>query len=291
MNLELLKRFYAIAEEGGLIKASRKLHVVPSALTRSISDFEYQLKTTLFERTPRGMKLTPQGERLYVFAKQIFEQTDSFERVFHEKEDEVEGEIRILVTPYVGVNWLIPHMTDFIEQHPKVTYQILLDNGMIRDLGDADVGICPFISRHDDYIQEFLFSLYTKLFASPKYLEKFGIPQKPEDLDHHRLITYTEEQYIAPYGNWGLSIGRSDNSPPRKPYIQVDTLEGIVKCALQGMGIIEAADLTCILESGLKEVLPEVVGPQLPYYFIYHKSRKNSKKINILLRYLAKKGK
>lgn len=59
MDLELLKRFYMIAEEGGLIKASRKLHVVPSALTGSISDFEYQLKTNLFIRTPKGMKLTP----------------------------------------------------------------------------------------------------------------------------------------------------------------------------------------------------------------------------------------
>lgn len=91
-------------------------------------------------------------------------------------------------------------MEGFLEKHPKVTYQFLFNNGMIRDLGDADVGIYPFIPKQDDYIQEFLFSLTTRLFASQKYLKKFEVPQKPEDLDYHHLIVYKEE-YYAPYGD------------------------------------------------------------------------------------------
>lgn len=110
-------------------------------------------------------------------------------------------------------------------------------------------------------------------------------------MDQHRLIAYTEEFYTAPYGKWSLSIGRSDNSPPRKPYIQVDTLDGMVQCALQGMGIIKAPDLTCILKSGLKEVLHDLLKPQVSYYFIYPESRKVSKKINLLFKHLARKGK
>lgn len=43
----------------------------------------------------------------------------------------------------------------------------------------------------------------------------------------------------------------------------------MVQCALQGMGIIEVPDLTCILKSGLKEVMPDFIKPQLPYYFIF----------------------
>lgn len=191
----------------------------------------------------------------------------------------------------MGTNWLIPHMEGFLEKHPKVTYQFLFNNGMIRDLGDADVGICPFIPNQDDYIQEFLFSLSTRLFATQKYLKKFGVPRKPEDLDYHRLIVYKEEYYTFPIGNWSLSIGRKENSPPRKSFIQVDTLDAMVRCALQGMGITEAPDLTCILESGLKEVMPDLIGPQIPYYFISHERRKISKKNDLLFRHLARKGK
>lgn len=259
MNLELLKRFYAVADEGGLIKASRKLHVVPSALTRSISDFEYQLKTTLFERDPKGMKLTPQGERLYVFAKRMLEETENFERVFHEKEGEIEGEIRILTTPYVGANWLIPHMREFVSKHPKVTLNFIFNNGEINNLGEADIGVCPFISQQVGLIHELLFPLYNRLFASPEYLEEFGNPKKLEDLDYHRLIAYKED-HRSPYGNWILNVGRSTSMPPRKSFIQADTLDGMIKCALQGMGIVEAPDLTCILKSGLQEIMPDLIG-------------------------------
>lgn len=289
MDLELLKRFHLVAKEGGLIKAAGKLNIVPSALSRSIEDFEYQLKTILFNRTPQGMRLTPQGERLYVFSTQILAQTDSFEKVFYEKEDEISGEIRILITPYVGAQWLTPHIKGFLRQYPKVTLKIIFNNEEIRNLGEADVGICPFIPEQG-LIHEFFFSLDTRLFASPEYLEEFGIPRKPEDLDDHRLIAYKED-YYAPYGNWILNVGRSAGMLPRKSYIQADTVDGMIQLALQGVGIVEAPDLTSVYKSGLKEVMPELMGPQVPYYFIYPESRKNSKKINSLFRYLETKGK
>lgn len=292
MDLELLKRFYLTAQEGSIGKGAEKINIAQSALTRSIHLFEHQLKTKLFERVPsKGVQLTPQGERLFLFAKQILEETDSFERVFHEKEDEVEGEIRILTTPYVGVHWLIPHMTDFLKKYPKVTLKIVLNNDEeIQNLGDTDLGICFSISQQVGVIQELLFPLAVRLFASPAYLEEFGTPEKPEDLDHHRLIVYKED-YYAPHGNWILNIGRRAGAAPRKSYIQADNLEGMVQCALQGMGIIEAPNLSSITRAGLIEIMPEIMGPQVPYYFIFPENRKTSKKINLLFDYLIKKGK
>jgi DNA-binding transcriptional LysR family regulator len=291
MDLELLKRFYIVAQEGTLAKASERIHVVPSALTKSISDFEYQMKTQLFNRLPKGMKLTPQGERLFAFAAQFLSQAESFERVFNEKEDEIEGEIRILTTPYVGTHWLIPHMKEFLKKHPKVTLQILLNNEEIRYLGGADIGICPFISQQENLTQELLFPLTICLFASSAYLKEMGMPQKPEDLDRHHLIAYKENFYTLLQKNWILYVGRSTDLPPRKPYIQVDTLDVMVQSALHGMGIIEAPDFSSILNSGLVQIMPDVIGPQVPYYFTFSENRKKSKKITRLLSYLATKGK
>jgi len=54
------------------------------------------------------MRLTSQGERLYVFARQILELTDSFEKAFHEKENEVSGDLKIITTPFYGSEWLAP---------------------------------------------------------------------------------------------------------------------------------------------------------------------------------------
>jgi len=291
MDLELLKRFYLTAQEGAIGRAADKLNVAQSALTRSIHLFEYQMKVKLFERIPtKGVQLTSQGERVYLFAKRILEETDHFERVFHEKEDEIEGEIRILTTPYVGVHWLIPHMKEFLKAHPKLRVEFIFNNDEIYNLGDADIGICPLISQQVDLVQEPLFPLSVRLFAHSSYLEEFGTPKKPKDLDHHRLIVYKEE-YYGPYGNWTLNVGHKVGTAPRKPYIHVENLEGMVQCALQGMGIIEAPDLSCITELGLIEILPEVMGPQVPYYFIFPEDRKKSKKIKALFDYIIQKGK
>lgn len=289
MDLSKLRLFYAIAQEANVTKAAEKLSVTQSALSKSLTDFEQRINTKLFDRYSKGMRLTPQGERLYGHAKKIFEEQEAFEKIFYETEDEIEGELRILTTPYVGTDWLVPHLKGFLKKHPQLTVKIILSDEEIRGLNDADVAICGFIPHQPPLIQEPMFTLAIRLFASPEYLKEFGTPQTPEDLDHHRII-YNEDNYM-PYGNWILNVGHSISVSPRKPYIQIYSLHGLINSALQGLGIIEAPNLTSIMNSGLKEILPDVAGPQVPYYFIFSNNRKNSKKINALFKYLGKKSK
>ncbi|WP_111895373.1 LysR family transcriptional regulator [Acinetobacter sp. MB5] len=63
-----LKYFHAVAKTGSLSAASEELHVAVSAISRQISQLEDQLQLTLFERKPRGMSLTDQGEVLYTYS-------------------------------------------------------------------------------------------------------------------------------------------------------------------------------------------------------------------------------
>ena len=291
MDLELLKRFYIVAEEGTIGRAAQRIHVVPSALTRSISDFENQLQTKLFDRVPKGMRLTPQGERLHAFARQILEQTDSFEKAFHEKEEEISGELKIVTTPFTGTDWLVPSLKNFLEKNPDIKIRILLRSENIDPL-EGDVTICSFIPHQPHLIQKPLLSGTIRLFASQDYLKKFGIPQKPEDLDNHRLITYKGNYYTA-YGstNWILNLGLKNEQPSRQSYFEIDSLHGMLNSALQGYGIVELPDLLVPPDIGLKEVMPEVTGPFIELYYIFPDNRKNSKKINKLYKHLVKKGK
>lgn len=289
MDLELLKRFYIVAEEGTIGRAAQKINVAPSAVTRSIGDFEYQLKTQLFERVPKGMRLTQQGERLHVFAKQILEQTDSFEKAFHEKEDEIGGELRIITMPFGGSEWLVPNLKGFLERYQDINIRVLLRSDNI-DITQADVVICPLIPHQPHLIQKYLYTAHTKLFASQSYLNKFGEPQTIDDLNHHRLITYRGNYYTT-YGstNWLLNFGIQEGQAPRKSYFEIDSLNGMLKSALQGYGIVELPDLSITLYTGLKEVLPEISGPQVEMYYIFPEKRKNSKKINLLFQHLSKR--
>ena len=286
MNLELLKRFYAIAKEGNLTKAANKMNVAQSALTRSIHLFENQLKTTLFDRTTKKISLTPQGERLYIFAEKFLEEASTFEKIFHEKEDELTGEIKIMTLPFGGAKWLVPSLKKFLKDHLNISFKISL-KVEINDFSEADVFILPLIPHQPHFIQKYLYTAQTKLFASKNYLKENGIPQTPQDLNKHQLITY-RSKYYTPYGstNWILNVGIEEGKGSRKAYIEIDSLEGILNCVTEGYGIAELPDLFITSNPEIERVLPDTLGPCVDMYYIFPEKRKNSRKIAKLFNYL-----
>ncbi len=288
IDLSKLRPFYMVAREGSMTKAAAKLNVSQPSLSILIGDLEYNLKTQLFERLPAGVRLTAQGEQLYAFAETILQQADSFEKKFHEKEEEINGDLKIVTTPFTGTHWLVPALQKFLAKYPHVNIKILLRSEAI-NVAEADIAICSLIPHQPHLIQIPLLKGQIKLFASPTYLKKFGVPQTTEDLDYHRLITYKGDYYTA-YGstNWVLNVGVKGGQALRKSYFEIESLQGMLISAQYGYGITELPDILITPETGLIEVLPYLKGPILEVYYIFPEKRQNSKKINLLLKYLLK---
>jgi DNA-binding transcriptional LysR family regulator len=76
MSLVQLESFVAVAEEGHVGRAARRLHVSQPPLTRRIKSLEDELGVELFERTPRGMRLRPAGHELLPRAREILARVD-----------------------------------------------------------------------------------------------------------------------------------------------------------------------------------------------------------------------
>src|SRR5688572_12855893 len=70
MEIHQLKTFIAVAREGSITRASEQLHLSQPAVSAHIKAMEDALGVTLFERTPRGMSLTREGQRLLAKAEQ-----------------------------------------------------------------------------------------------------------------------------------------------------------------------------------------------------------------------------
>jgi DNA-binding transcriptional LysR family regulator len=71
MSLAQIEYFVAVAEEGHMGRAAQRLRVSQPPLTRQIRGLEDELGAWLFERTPRGMRLLPAGERFLGHARRV----------------------------------------------------------------------------------------------------------------------------------------------------------------------------------------------------------------------------
>src|SRR5215831_12668435 len=74
MELRHLRYFVAVAEEGGFVRAARRLHVAQPALSRQIRDLERDVGVELIDRDPRSSRLTPAGEAVLHEAKAILDE-------------------------------------------------------------------------------------------------------------------------------------------------------------------------------------------------------------------------
>jgi len=77
MELRHLRYFVAVAEEGGFVRAARRLHVAQPALSRQIRDLEREVGVELIDRDPRSSRLTPGGEAVLHEARAILDRVNT----------------------------------------------------------------------------------------------------------------------------------------------------------------------------------------------------------------------
>ena len=94
MEMQALRTFQAVVEEGGIISASRKLNTVQSNVTSRIKRLEDELGAKLFHRKGRGLELAPPGKVLLSYARQLIQLERQAEAAVREAGENT-GEMRI----------------------------------------------------------------------------------------------------------------------------------------------------------------------------------------------------
>ncbi len=163
------------------------------------------------------------------------------------------------------------------------------DSELDLSMREADVAIRMSPPRQPDLIQRHLVSVPTHVYASPEYIKKHGTPQKPEDLDKHRLIIYGEDSRPPVQNvNWLLEAGTKPGQE-RKPILAVNNFYAMLRAVISGLGIAALSDFMASEQTELLRVLPELTGPPVEAYFVYPEELRTSKRISVFRDFLLRK--
>jgi DNA-binding transcriptional LysR family regulator len=172
-----LRVFYHVAKCGNITKAAEKLHISQPAISKSIRHLEHRAKCSLFHRAARGVVLTQEGEILFEAVEKVFITIETA-KTHMEEVQEPRGVLKVATTVALASLWLVELVPDFLVAYPDIQLDIIgNDEKLDMKIREADVSILPFMPNQPDLIQEYLFSCCLQLYASPEYLEKYGVPQ------------------------------------------------------------------------------------------------------------------
>lgn len=123
-HLRILDYVDAVSRARSIRKAANQLNVTASAVNRRIADLENELGASLFERLPRGVKLTAAGE---VFVHYLRKQGSEAERMKSQIEDLKglrRGTVRIACSQALALDFLPAAIAEFRKTHPKVEFDV-----------------------------------------------------------------------------------------------------------------------------------------------------------------------
>jgi DNA-binding transcriptional LysR family regulator len=141
--IEELRTFCTAAELGSLGRAALSLHVSQPALSKRLAHLEVAAGTQLMERSPRGVKLTPSGHRLYEEARRLLKQAERVQEVITGLQRS-DGPVR-LASSHSAAEALVGDLLGQLNERRALPVELVIANSsVVRDLvadGRADLGV------------------------------------------------------------------------------------------------------------------------------------------------------
>jgi len=119
-----LQTIVAVAQSGSFSKAAEDLHVTQSAISQSIKSLETKINAKLFKRSGRKVVLTPEGENLFLFARDFLERMEETVSKIQENKNTMSGKIRIGTLSGLGKSIVAPKIVDFASKYPELKIEI-----------------------------------------------------------------------------------------------------------------------------------------------------------------------
>lgn len=279
-TLESMRVFVRVAQRSSFAAAARELRVSPATVTKHVAALEARVGARLFDRTTRHVGLTEAG-RLYlercVECLQAFDDADASVTALSAAP---RGLLRV-TAPIDLQTHVSRAVCRFLELERHVTVDLRLSNRAV-DLVEegVDVAIRVAPALEGQFVARPLAKIWLGVVASPEYFRAHGRPKKPEDLERHRALVFTEPRLRS---EWQFERGGRGVSVKLNPTITCNGGDAIRTALLEGAGLTVAPSFMVgeELDAGRLEpaLLEWRVMPELRLFAVYPHRRFLSPKV------------
>jgi len=257
--------FLAVAREGQLLAAARKLKLDQATVTRRINTLEASLGVRLLDRRTTGSELTVAGQAFLEHAAKIEAEFLNLRAALTQDSDSVAGAVRIGAPDGFGTLFLASQFGPLLTAHPKLSVQLVpLPRSFSLSKREADIAITVERPVEGKLRVRKLTDYTLSLYASPAYLDTAPPLKVKADLARHRLISYVGDLLFAAALDFTAELGLTG-----VPQFQCAGVLGQMEAVQSGLGIGLLHDYAMGRGGALVRVLPEIVVSRT-YWIVTH---------------------
>ena len=269
--------FAEVVERGGFAAAGRALGIPKSRLSRRIAELEANLGVRLLQRTTRKLSLTEVGSAYLRHCQAMRDAAQAAQDTVAQVQSEPRGTVRVTCPVTLSQTVLAPLVPRFLAQYPEVRLEMQVVNRPVNVVEEGiDVALRVRATLEDSatLVVKKLDIAHQVLVASPGYLQRYGLPQTPQELMQHQVLSMSSFEGVA---HWRLrsDTGAEMQLQPPVRYM-ADDLMTLKLAVLGGAGVCYLPNYMCKTEierGELVRVLPQWCFPSSIVHAVFSSRR------------------
>ena len=289
-RLDSLRLFVRLVERGSFSAAARDLRIKQSTASKWVAELEEQLGVGLVERTTRSLRVTDAGRRLAERSTELLRALDDISAELSGTTfSEPMGRIRVSAPVVFGRMFVSPLMAKFLARYPKIEAEIVFGDRYV-NLGEEgfDLAIRVGLPADTSARGRKLADSERVLVASRRYVEAYGAPRSPKDLERHACLVHGE---LGASAIWRFRRGSEKASPVAVTgRVTTNNSEVALELARHGLGIALLADWSVardLKRKTLVRLLETYQAPPAPVFALAAPGRFMAPPVRLLLDFLV----
>jgi DNA-binding transcriptional LysR family regulator len=267
--LSALQAFETIARRKSFTLAAEELHLTPSAISHQVAKLEGLLHVRLFERSARGVELTPAGQQ---YLQRVGSALGAINTATEDLRHGVQDTLYVHSSPSFASLWLMPRIARFTERHPNIA--LMLSASHVHSdfqLGQMDIDIRYGLPNWPNLQVEPVFTEKIMPLASPEFIRANAL-HRPEDLLRVPLIQSSVS--VVQWGDW---FGRfCPEQRPERMGLRFDRAMMSLDAAVQKLGVaLESSAIghSLIASGRLQPVFDDRLSLEVQGHFLVYPAR------------------